>query len=167
MGAGLVGDDVDRDAAAQQLGEDLGAVADDADRPGAPLGLGRAAAFSIGVVEVVGDLVEVAVLDPAVQPGPVDVDDQAGAVVQGDGERLGAAHAAAAAGQGQGAGEGAAEPLLGDRGEGLVGALDDALGADVDPRPGGHLAVHGQPEVLEPAELGPGRPVARRGWSWR
>ena len=28
--------------------------------------------------------------------------------------------------------------------EGLVGALNDALGADIDPRPGGHLAVHHQ-----------------------
>ena len=39
-------------------------------------------------------LVEVAVLDPAVQPGPVDVDDQADPVVHGDRERLGTAHAA-------------------------------------------------------------------------
>ena len=30
--------------------------------------------------------------------------------------------------------------------------------ADVDPRAGGHLAVHRQPEVLEPAELVPRRP---------
>ena len=58
------------------------------------------------------------------------------------------------------AGQGAAEPLLGDGGEGLVGALDDALGADVDPGAGGHLAVHGQAELLQPAELRPGRPVA-------
>ena len=98
-------------------------------------------------------------LDPAVQPGPVDVDDQADAVVQGDGQRLGAAHPAAAPGQRQGAGQGAAEPLLGDGGEGLVGALDDALGADVDPGAGGHLAVHGQAQLLQPAELRPVGPV--------
>ena len=61
---------------------------------------------------------------------------------------------------GERAGEGAAEPLGGDGGERLVGALQDALGADVDPRAGGHLAVHGQAELLEPAELRPGRPVA-------
>ncbi len=29
-------------------------------------------------------------------------------------------------------------------GEGLIGALNDALRADIDPGPGGHLAVHGQ-----------------------
>ena len=97
----------------------------------------------------------------------VDVDDQADAVVQGHGERLRAAHAAAAAGQGQRAGQGAAEPLRGDRGERLVGALHDALGADVDPRAGGHLAVHGQAELLEPAELRPGGPVADQVASWR
>ena len=99
-------------------------------------------------------------LDPALQSGPVDVDDQADAVVQRHGQRLGAAHAAAAAGQRQGAGERAAEPLLRDRGERLVRALHDALGADVDPRAGRHLAVHGQPELLQAPEFRPGRPVA-------
>ena len=59
-----------------------------------------------------------------------------------------------------GAGEGAAEPLVGHGGERLEGALEDALGADVDPRAGGHLAVHREPEVLEPAELLPVGPVA-------
>ena len=54
----------------------------------------------------------------------------------------------------------AAEPGAGDRAEGLVRALQDALRADVDPRAGGHLAVHGEAELLEPAELGPRRPVA-------
>ena len=82
------------------------------------------------------------------------------AVVHGDRERLRAAHAAEPRGDGDGAGQGAAEPLVGDRGEGLEGALEDALGADVDPRAGGHLAVHREPEVLEPAELLPVRPVA-------
>ena len=50
--------------------------------------------------------------------------------------------------------------LVGHCGEGLEGALEDALGADVDPRAGGHLAVHREAEVLEPAELLPVGPVA-------
>ena len=50
--------------------------------------------------------------------------------------------------------------LVGHGGEGLEGALEDALGADVDPRAGGHLAVHRQAEVLEPTELLPVGPVA-------
>ena len=118
-----------------------------------------AAPTRTAVVQVGGHLVEVAVLDPAPQPRLVDVDDEADAAVQGDGQRLRAAHAAAAAGHGQRAGQRAVEALGGDRGERLVGALQDALGADVDPRAGGHLAVHRQAEVLEPAELRPGRPV--------
>src|SRR5207237_3752915 len=43
--------------------------------------------------------------------------------------------------------------------ERLVRALEDSLGADVDPAPGGHLAVHRQSHRLEPAELVPRRPA--------
>ena len=35
-------------------------------------------------------------------------------------------------------------------GEGFVGALHDALAADVNPRPGRHLAVHGEAQAFEP-----------------
>jgi hypothetical protein len=119
-----------------------------------------ASAISMASSRRVGNLVEVAVLDPTVEPMPVDVDDEARAPVEGDRERLRAAHPAAAAGEGERPGQRAGIPLVGDGGEGLVGALDDPLGADVDPRPGGHLAVHRQPEVLQPPELRPGRPVA-------
>ena len=166
MGGGLVRDDVHGElagvVAAQDLGEDLGGVADVADGPAAALFLGRQDLGDRGV-EVGFDLVEVALAGPAAQAGLVDVDDQAGAVVQRHGQRLGPAHAAAAAGEGQGPGEGAVlvpGELAGDRGERLEGALQDALGADVDPGPGGHLAVHHQALGLEPAELGPVRPVA-------
>ena len=54
------------------------------------------------------------------------------------------AHPAQPGGQRDRAGQRAAEPLRGDRGERLVGALQDALGADVDPRAGRHLAEHRQ-----------------------
>ena len=53
----------------------------------------------------------------------------------------------------------AAEPLLRNRAEGLIGALQDALGADVDPRAGRHLPVHHQALGLELAEMLPIRPV--------
>src|SRR3981189_24975 len=43
--------------------------------------------------------------------------------------------------------------------ERLVRALQDALGADVDPGPGGHLAVHDQPGPLQFPELLPGGPL--------
>lgn len=43
--------------------------------------------------------------------------------------------------------------------EGLIGALDDALRADIDPRAGGHLAVHGKTLLIQLVEVIPGRPV--------
>ena len=49
--------------------------------------------------------------------------------------------------------EGAAEVLPRRLDEGLVGTLQDALGADVDPRTGGHLAEHRQAHRFETAEL--------------
>src|SRR5699024_4233171 len=145
---GLVGDHVDVQitgpVALEQGGEDVRRVADDADRQPAPLRLGGVRSGD-RVLEVVGDLVAVALGDAALEAGAVHVHDQAHAVVEGDRQRLRPAHSAAAAGERDGAGEGAAEALPRDRGEGLVGALEDALGGDVDPGPGGHLAVHHQP----------------------
>ncbi len=49
--------------------------------------------------------------------------------------------------------------LAADLHEGLVGALHDALAADVDPGAGGHLAVHHQALAIELVEVLPGRPV--------
>ena len=49
-----------------------------------------------GVVEVDGQLVQVAVLDPALEPPPGDVDDQAHPAVERHGQRLRPAHPAAA-----------------------------------------------------------------------
>ena len=86
-------------------------------------------------------------VDATLQAGLVDVDDEHDALVHGHGQRLRAAHAAAAAGEGEGSGEAGVggDPLAarvararcreldGDGGEGFVGALQDALGADVDP----------------------------------
>ena len=156
MRARLVGHDVDRGAAAQQLREDVGAVAEqaDAERPvGARRELER-------VVDVVGLDVQVAGLEPALDAGRVDLDADRHAAGHRHRERLRAAHPAQAAGERDRAGQGAAVALVRDRRERLVGALQDALGADVDPRARGHLAVHRQPERLEAPELVPVRPVA-------
>ena len=166
MGGGLVGDDVHLDAAAQQLGQHGRAVADEPDRQRLALGLGRQAQVQRGV-QVFGHDVEVPGLDPPRQPHRVDVDDQAHAVVQGHGERLRAAHAAAPAGHGQRAGQGAAEPLRRDGRERLVGALQDALGADVDPRPGGHLPVHRSARPPPGGGTPASWPSRRPGSSWR
>ena len=57
------------------------------------------------------------------------------------------------------AGERAAEVLVGALGERLVRALQDALGPDVDPRPGGHLPVHREALGLQRAERLPVGPL--------
>jgi hypothetical protein len=113
-----------------------------------------------GVVR--GDLVEVAVLNATLQHVRVDVDDQRHAVVHRHRQGLGAAHAAGTGGDGESARQRAAEAEAGDLGEALVRALQDALGADVDPRPGGHLAVHGEALGLETTELVPVGPVGHQ-----
>jgi len=43
--------------------------------------------------------------------------------------------------------------------EGFVGALHDPLAADVDPAPGGHLAIHRQPFRIQFVEVFPRGPV--------
>ena len=53
----------------------------------------------------------------------------------------------------------AAEVLLARGDERLVGALHDALRADVDPRAGRHLAEHHQPMAVEFVEMLPGGPM--------
>ena len=73
--------------------------------------------------------------------------------------RLRAAHAAQPRGQDPAAGEAAAVMLAAHLDEGLVGALHDALAADVDPRAGRHLAEHHQALAIELVEMLPGRPV--------
>ena len=158
VGRGLVGHDVDRSAAGEQLREDIGGVAEQADGQGLVFVPGRDRAAD-GVADIIGLLVEVAVLDPPADPGLVAVHADGHAAVHGDGQRLRAAHAAQSGGQRDRARQGPAEALGRDGGERLVGALQNPLGADVDPRARGHLAVHGEAELLQAAELLPGRPL--------
>ena len=97
----------------------------------------------------------------------IDVDAQRHAVVHRDRQRLGAAHAAEAGGERDRAGQRAAEAAPADLGEALVGALEDPLGADVDPRAGRHLAVHRQAQSPRVGGTRPSWPSPARGWSWR
>ena len=159
MSRRLVGDDVDRFVVVHERLEKLDGVGFDSDRLGHAVALGQPGQPD-GIVDVRGDHVEVARLDPPVQAGGVDVGADDDPAIHGHGQRLGPAHTADAGRQRQGPGQGSAETLGGDRREGLVGALQDALGADVDPRSGCHLPVHGEPELLEAAELVPVVPLA-------
>ena len=158
MGRGLVGHDVDGGAHREQGRNHLGGVAEHPDRQRAA-GVARRDRAADRVVDAVGGLVEVAVLDPAVDPGRIAVHAERHAAVHRHRERLRAAHAAQSRGQRDRPGQRAAEPLGRDGRERLVGALQDALGADVDPRAGRHLAEHGQPQALQPPELLPGGPL--------
>ena len=156
---GLVGDEVECLAAARQLRHDLGCVSEQSDREAAPVALSRADARE-RVVEGVGRLVEVAGLQPPLDPGGIDLDAEDGGVQHRPGERLRTAHPAQPGSEDRAPGEiRGAEVLLGRGREGLVRALEDPLRADVDPAPGRHLAEHRQAERLQPAELVPGRPA--------
>ncbi len=155
----LVGDEVEVLAAPGELRNDLGGVAEQADRERSALGRGSAHTAE-RVVERVGRLVEVARLEPALDPARVDLDAEDRRAGHRRRERLRAAHPAEPGGEDRPPGEvGRAEVLLARRGEGLVRALEDPLRADVDPAPGRHLAEHRQAERLEPAELVPRRPA--------
>ena len=161
MGGGLIGDDVDGGGALEQRGEDVGGVADHADRQW-PLGISGLDGLRQRIVEIGGLDVQIALGDAPVDAGFVDVDADRDALVHGDRQRLSAAHATDSAGQRDGPRQAAAELLLGNRPERLVGPLQDALGADVDPRAGRHLAVHRQALGLQLAKLFPIGPVANQ-----
>ena len=115
----------------------------------------------------VREVVHVADLVAALRPVLVHLDRDADALVHRHRQRLGATHPAEARREHHPPAQRPAEVLARELRERLVGALEDPLGADVDPGPGGHLAVHHQ--AL--ASRGPGRrprwPTCRRGWSWR
>ena len=158
MGARLVGHDVGRKAGVEQGRQHIRRVGPQANAEGAAVRLGGQAPRD-RVVEVVGELIEVAGTQAPLDRGLVDFDAQRDAAVERHRQRLRAAHPAEAGGQRDRPGERAAVVAPGDLGEALVRPLHDPLGADVDPRAGGHLPVHRQPLGLESAELVPRRPL--------
>ena len=158
MGRGLIGQDVGSDAPADELGQDVGRVAEQGDGEGHALPhgfLGQAQ----GLVQIPGQDVDVSRFEPPLDAVAVDLDDDSHALVHGHGQGLGPAHAAKPGGESEPALEGSAEVLAGHGGQRLVGPLEDALGADVDPAAGRHLAVHGQSQCFETAELVPVGPL--------
>src|SRR5581483_8957912 len=104
-------------------------------------------------IESEGDAIAIAVLNALFDAAAVDVNaDEAGAI-HGRGQRLGAPHATHPTGNDQFVPQRSAEVLLRRGGERFVGALNDTLAADVDPRTGGHLSVHGEAQALQAMEL--------------
>lgn len=162
VGRGLVGHDVGarpaRPHPREDLGDDLGRIAEEPHR--ARLARGRPARDERQrLVERLRLLVEIAGAQPGVDPALVAFDREAGGAGHHRGERLRAAHAAETRRQHPAAGEIAAILLAPHLGEGLVGALHDALRADIDPAAGRHLAVHHEPLAVELVEMLPGGPV--------
>ena len=74
-------------------------------------------------------------------------------------ERLGATHAAEPRGQNPAAGKIAAIVPATHLHERLIRPLNDALGADIDPGAGRHLAVHHEPLLIQLMEMIPVRPM--------
>ena len=159
MGGRLIGDEIEVLATASELRYDLGRVPLEADRQGPLLGGSRTDARQ-RVFERARRLVQVASLEPALDPRRIDLHAQDDGPGHRRGQRLRAAHATEPGRQDRASGQlGRAEMALARRRKRLVGALQDALRADVDPRSRRHLAEHRQAECLEPAELVPRRPM--------
>ena len=158
MGRGLVGDHVGHHAVVLEPGEHLRRVAHEGDGLGQPLGP-RLLDPGHGLLQVVRGGVDLAQAQPPLHPPAVHLDEEADALVEGDGEGLRAAHLAQAGGDHELPLQGAPALLPRQRAEGLVGALQDALGADVDPTAGGHLPVHDEPFPLPAVEVLLGGPM--------
>ena len=156
---GLVGQQIRPDPAPYQLGEHLGGVADHADAL-APAIFQAAGDLGQALLERGREPIEISLLDPPPRARGIHLHAEEGGAAHRRRQRLRAAHASQPGADHQAAGEVVgAEVLPPGRGEGLVGALQDALRPDVDPRPGRHLSVHDQAGALELAELLPGGPL--------
>ena len=77
-------------------------------------------------------------------------------------ERLSTTHAPKATREHPTSGGLAVEMLPGHLREGFVGALHDALGADVEPRSRGHLAIHGETHAIQLFEMLDSGPVGHQ-----
>ena len=159
MGGGLVGDDVRPDASPHQFRKDLRGIAEQAYR--------YWLLFAAGLLDDRQRLlqrgrlaVEVAGAQPHLDARGLAFDDQAA-----DAPAITAASGCAPpmpprpAVRIHLARERSAEMAPPHLDERFVGALNDALAADIDPRTRGHLAVHHEPLTIELMKMLPGRPV--------
>ena len=146
--------------ASDELREHVGRIPEQRHRQRPALGGGQRARAPRRRPESRSLLVDVPRREPPVDRALIDLDAEDRRPGHRRRERLSAAHAAEARRQDRAPGEiGRAEMHLARRAERLVRALQDALGADVDPRPRRHLPEHRQALGLEPAELVPRRPL--------
>ena len=158
VGGGLVGYHVRGDATGHQLGEHVGGVAEQTDGDGAAALFGL---FDHGqrLIQAVGLLVHITGTQTKIDAGLVALHRDHREAGHGGRQRLGAAHATQTASEDPAPLGFAVEVLVGHREEGFVGALHDPLSTYVDPRAGGHLAVHHQALFIELVEVLPVGPV--------
>ena len=141
-----------------QLAGDIGGVADQSD------GLRFLLILifihqSHGLFQVIHHAVHVAHIQASFGTRRVHFDDQSDAFVHGDGHRLRAAHSAQTGRQAEFPLERTPAFEPGQGAEGFVSPLQDALRADIDPRTGGHLAVHDETLGGQLVEVLPSGPV--------
>ena len=158
MRAGLIGDDIGMHAAADQLGEDIGGIAQKGDRLGLAR-LGPALDHLQRLVQRLGLFIDIAGAQAEIDAVGVAFDREAAGAGHHGRQRLRAAHAAEAAGQNPASLEVAIVMLAACLDKGLVCTLHDALAADIDPAAGGHLAIHRQTLFIELVEMIPSRPM--------
>ena len=161
MGARLVREHVRYDVPLHDPRQHFGAV------PHEPhtqrlAGRGRPGHPFQGLVQVASHPIAVSGVESAADPLRIHFHAQHGRPVHGPGKRLRAAHSSHPARKDPLALEAAVELLPGHGAEGLVRALEDPLGADVDPGSGGHLPVHHQALALQLTEMVPRRPAAHQ-----
>src|SRR5690606_21907188 len=135
-------------AAADEIGKYLGGIAEHANRDRLLL-LAGLVDNGQRLIEVLRLHIEIAGAQPHLDAARLTFDREQRRTRHGRGQRLRAAHAAQTRGENPFAGKIAAIVSAADLDERLVGALHDALRADVNPRPGRHLAVHHQTLAIE------------------
>ena len=158
MRRGLVGHHVRLDSAPDELGQDFGCIAQKPDR----LRLARlrpARDHVERLVEARRLLVDVTGALAKIDPRLVALDGKAARPRHHRRQRLRTAHAAEPCRKYPLTFKVAAIMLPARLHERLVRALHDTLRADIDPRPGRHLAVHHEPLLIELVEMAPVRPV--------
>ncbi len=162
MGGSLVGDDIRTGAArphaGHELRKDVGGIAQEADRFSLT-GLRPLGNQGQGFVERPGFFIDVSGAQAKIDACLVTFDGETTGACHDCGQRLGTAHATEATGQDPLSLEVALVMLAACFGKGFVGSLHNALRANVDPGPCGHLAVHHQALLIEVIEMVPGGPM--------
>ncbi len=162
MRRGLIGDDVRfwpaRPGAFHQLRQDLGGIAQQPDR-NRFFRRGRFADQRQRLIQRGGFVIYIAGTQAEIDARLLTLNRQHTGPGQNARQRLRAAHAAQPGGEDPASAEVVVVVLTSRFHEGFVGALHDALRADIDPGTGGHLAVHHQTRFIQLMEVIPGRPV--------